>query len=71
MTGADIYQEAMGVIHDCGTECDPKAFAFAQSSLSYEHGDIPEAIRWAEIAHVIDELLQDVTRLEHIPRALH
>jgi hypothetical protein len=71
MSDAEIYREAMSVIRDCGTECDPKAFAFAQSSLFHEHGNFEDAIRWAEIAGVIDELLQGVTHLEHIPGALH
>lgn len=71
MSDAEIYREAMSVIRDCGTEYNPKAFAFAQSSLSHEHGNFDEAIRWAEIANVIDELLQGVTRLEHVPTALH
>ena len=71
MTRADIYREAMSVIQDCGRECDPKAFAFSQSSLFYEHGNFEEATRWAEIANVIDDMLQDVTTLAHLPRALH
>jgi hypothetical protein len=61
----------MSVIRDCGTECAPKSFAFAQSSLFYEHGNIPDAIRWAEIVDVIDVLLHDVAKLGHIPRTLH
>jgi hypothetical protein len=71
MTGADVYRQAMTVIRDCATECDPKAFALGRSSFFHEHGDFEEATRWAEIAHVIDELLRDVTRLEHIPGAQH
>jgi hypothetical protein len=71
MIDAEIYREAMSVIRDCGTECDPKAFAFAQSSLFHEHGNFEEAIWWEQIANVIDELLQDVERLEYVPRTLY
>jgi hypothetical protein len=71
MSDAAISREAISVNRDCGTECDPKAFAFAQSGLFSAHGNCDEAIRWAEIAIVIDELLQDVTRPESIPKALH
>ena len=71
MSDAEIYREAMSVIRDCGPECDLKAFAFGRSSFFHEHGDFEEATRWAEIANVIDELLRDVTRLEHVPKALH
>ena len=71
MTSADIYREAFRVIQDCGADYDPKAFAFAQSSLFHQDGDFKEAARWAEIANAIDMILHDVTTLDHVPKALH
>jgi hypothetical protein len=71
MSRADIYREAISLIQECGAECDPKAFAFCQSTLFFEHGNFEEATRWAKIADAIDDVLCGVTTLEHIPAALH
>ncbi len=71
MSRADIYREAMSLIQQCGEERDAKAYAFSQSSLCYEQGDVADATRWAEIANAIDQVLEGVTTAEHLPKALH
>lgn len=67
----EIYREAMKVIQQCGADNNPKEYAFAQSSLCHEKGDMEAAERWAKVANAVDLLLQDVTEKMHIPVVLH
>lgn len=56
--GVHIWRMALQVIRDCGSDTDPKAFAFSKSSEMHAKGNSEEALRWAEIANAIDDVLE-------------
>ncbi len=67
----EIWKAAIEVIRDCGTGQDPKAFAFARSSSLHAMGDLEQATRWAQIAHAIEAILEEVPDAASIPKSPH
>ena len=69
--GVHIWRMALQVIRDCGSDTNPKAFAFSTSSEMHAKGKSEEAIRWAEIANAIDDVLEGVVSYSTATSVIH
>lgn len=66
-----IWRMAIQVIQECGSESNPKAFAYSKCSEMHAKGKSDEAIRWAEIANAIDDVLEGVDSYSTATSVIH
>lgn len=60
-TDVEIWRTALKLIQDCGSHANPKEIAFGKSSECHAQGRTMDAVRWAEIATAVGEILEGPT----------